>query len=164
MAHIVVRRRQRQVQRALQVQPVGGGGGRRAEQRGGVRPHAGPLVLLLLHLQLGGHQLLLEMVVLLELLVLVGLELVLGAGGQQGLEGAALLVLLAGLTVLDEVVAGRRMLEAVPMAVGGTSIALHCRGGGIGLVVGFVVRVIVVLCIVVVVGVVVVVVTKKNIA
>jgi len=94
-------------------------------------------------LQLGGHQVLLQLLVL----VLAGLELLLGTGGQQGLQGAALLVLLAGLTVLDQVVTGRRMVEAVamaipvaipmavPMAIDGTSVALQCRGGGIGLVV-----------------------------
>lgn len=158
---VVVRRCQRQVQRALEVQPVGGGGGRRAGQQRG-RGGTTPLLLLVLHLQLRGHQLLLELllmvmvvvVLLLELLVLVlaSLELLLGTGGQQGLQGAALLVLLAGLTVLDQVVAGRWMVEAVPMPMavpmaidcGGCcrgccccccSIALQCRGGGIGLVV-----------------------------
>lgn len=132
VADIVVRRCQRQVQRTLEVQPVGGGRGRRAQKRGRIGTRSWTALMLL---QLGGHQVLLQLLVF----VFAGLELLLGTGRLQGLQGAALLVMLAGLTVLDQIITGRRMIEAVamaiPMAIYGTSVALQCRGGGIGLVI-----------------------------
>lgn len=97
------------------------------------------LMLLQMQLQLGSQQLLLvlwmllqllqlQMVVLVccllllvfELFVFVGFELMLCAGGQQGLQRAALRLLLLsaglGLTVLEHIIAGRA-IEAMPIAV-----------------------------------------------
>lgn len=97
------------------------------------------LMLLQMQLQFGSQQLLLvlwmllqllqlQMVVLVccllllvfELFVFVGFELMLCAGGQQCLQRAALRLLLLsaglGLTVLEHIIAGRA-IEAMPVAV-----------------------------------------------
>lgn len=98
-----------------------------------------------------------------ELFVFVGFELMLCAGGQQCLQRAALRLLLLsaglGLTVLEHIIAGRAieampipipihipvpMTMTIPMPIGSSSVgrgatgsghavALQCRGGGIGL-------------------------------
>lgn len=84
-----------------------------------------------------------------ELFVFVGFELLLCAGGQQRLQRAALRLLLLsaglGLTVLEHIIAGRP-IEPMPVPIpvpvgssscagtgGGHAVALQGRGGGIGL-------------------------------
>lgn len=146
----IVRWGQWQVQRTLQVEAIRGGGGRTMHRGGCAHAAGLRLVLLLvlmllqMQLQFGSQQLLLVLWMLLKLLqllqllmvvlvlvccllllvfelfVFVGFELMLCAGGQQCLQRAALRLLLLsaglGLTVLEHIIAGRA-IEAMPIAV-----------------------------------------------